>query len=116
MPIDLFALLYQPRPQISELIPYCLLSGFSRQSLVLSAELKRVITDQNFFMVQFSISADAAVIPPSLLLYAKKMESVLSKSNGDIYQLMPKETLQSLIEAEDRDFARTVVNAINQRV
>jgi hypothetical protein len=29
---------------------------------------------------------------------------------------MPKETLQSLIEAEDLNFAKKVVNAINQRV
>lgn len=60
------------------------------------------------------------MIPLALLLYIKKMETLLHRKNAgltyDMYELMPKETLQSLIEAEDHDFARKVLNAINQRI
>jgi formate-dependent phosphoribosylglycinamide formyltransferase (GAR transformylase) len=57
------------------------------------------------------------VIPPAMLLYAKKMEtSQKLKSAKDVYQLMPKETLRSLIEDLDPDFALKVINAINQRI
>jgi hypothetical protein len=57
------------------------------------------------------------IFPPALLLYIKKMETLQERKNAgfsyDMYQLMPKETLQSLMEAEDLNFARKVVNAIN---
>ena len=92
---------------VSDLMPQFMGIKYKPSTLAFAKELKRVVSDHNFFAIALLIE-NISTIPLAILLYIKKLEHASKRIKAGldfeidlhIYALMPKETLQSLIETE----------------
>ena len=99
--IDIFKFLrplaFEP---VSELMPQFMGIKYKPHALVLAKELKRVVSDHNYFAIAL-LTENVATIPLAILLYVKKLEHAGKRIKAGldfdidlhIYALMPKETL-----------------------
>lgn len=69
---------------VSELIPSNVLNGFRPQVLAVSSEIKRVISDHNFFVIQLISEQTSFEFSPAVLLYARKMELALQRKQAGL--------------------------------
>lgn len=92
---------------VSDFMPQFMGIKYKPSKLAFAKELKRVVSDHNYFAIAI-LTETIQTIPLAMLLYVKKLEHALKRIKAGldfdidlhIYALMPKATLQSLIEAE----------------